>query len=152
MSRRCLKCGTVYEGDARFCPKDGSPLVDVPAAAAPGSPPSSGTLVRKAPNAAAMAERAASLSNQLLDSRYEVLRKIGEGGMSYVYEAKEMGGTETVAIKVLSPKLGADKTSVERLRREAGLAMRLKHPNACPILRMGETEDGLIYLVMPFLK
>jgi serine/threonine-protein kinase len=41
---------------------------------------------------------------------------------------------------------------VERLRREAGLAMRLDHPNVCRILRLGESEDGLIYLVMPFLK
>jgi serine/threonine-protein kinase len=155
VSRRCLKCGSVYEGEARFCPKDGSPLVEAaPAAtAAPAAPSSSATMVRKpaAPGPGA-AERAASLSNQMLDSRYEVLKKLGEGGMSYVYEAKEIGSTESVAIKVLSPKLGADKTSVERLRREAGLAMRLTHPNCCRILRMGETEDGLIYLVMPYLK
>jgi serine/threonine-protein kinase len=57
-----------------------------------------------------------------------------------------------VAIKVLSPRLASDKSSVERLRREAGLAMRLEHPNVCRILRLGESEDGLIYLVMPFLK
>jgi serine/threonine-protein kinase len=152
MSRRCLKCGTVYQGDARFCPKDGSPLVEGtgPGPAAPAATPNSATSVRKAP--VASAERAASLSNQMLDSRYAVMRKLGEGGMSYVYEAKEVGGTESVAIKVLSPKLGPDKTSVERLRREAGLAMRLTHPNVCRILRMGETEDGLIYLVMPYLK
>jgi serine/threonine-protein kinase len=72
--------------------------------------------------------------------------------MSYVYEARQAGSGETVAVKVLSPKLSADKTAVERLRREAGLAMRLDHPNVCPILRLGETEDGLIYLVMPFLQ
>jgi eukaryotic-like serine/threonine-protein kinase len=53
---------------------------------------------------------------------------------------------------VLSPRLATDKSSVERLRREAGLAMRLDHPNVCRILRLGESEDGLIYLVMPFLK
>src|SRR5258708_17231024 len=57
-----------------------------------------------------------------------------------------------VASKVLSPKLAADRSSVERLRREAGLAMRLDHPNVCRILRLGESEDGLIYLVRPFLK
>ena len=72
--------------------------------------------------------------------------------MSYVYEARELSSGESVAIKVLSPKLGADHSSVERLRREAGLAMRLDHPNVCRILRLGETEDGLIYLVMPYLR
>src|SRR5256886_13323857 len=43
-------------------------------------------------------------------------------------------------------------TLFRSLRREAGLAMRLDHPNVCRILRLGESEDGLIYLVMPFLK
>jgi serine/threonine-protein kinase len=97
-------------------------------------------------------DRASTLSNQILDGRYEVLKKLGEGGMSYVYLAREISTGETVAIKVLSPRLASDKSSVERLRREAGLAMRLDHPNVCRILRLGESEDGLIYLVMPFLK
>jgi len=71
--------------------------------------------------------------------------------MSYVYLARELSSGQEVAIKVLSPKLAADKSSVERLRREAGLAMRLDHPNVCRILRLGESDGGLIYLVMPFL-
>src|SRR2546429_5918303 len=71
--------------------------------------------------------------------------------MSYVYLAREVSTGHDVAIKVLSPKLATDRSSVERLRREAGLAMRLDHPNVCRILRLGESEDGLIYLVMPFL-
>src|SRR3989454_2295290 len=72
--------------------------------------------------------------------------------MSYVYLAREIASGEEVAVKVLSPKLASDRSSVERLRREAGLAMRLDHPNVCRILRLGESEDGLIYLVMPFLE
>jgi serine/threonine-protein kinase len=96
-------------------------------------------------------DRASSLSNTLLDQRYEVGKRLGEGGMSYVYLAKDVTTGETVAIKVLIPKLLEDKSSVERLRREAGLAMRLDHSNVCRILRLGETEDGLIYLVMPYL-
>jgi serine/threonine-protein kinase len=96
-------------------------------------------------------DRASSLSNSLLDQRYEVGKRLGEGGMSYVYLAKDVTTGETVAIKVLIPKLMEDKSSVERLRREAGLAMRLDHSNVCRILRLGETEDGLIYLVMPYL-
>jgi serine/threonine-protein kinase len=71
--------------------------------------------------------------------------------MSFVYIAREVANGDTVAIKVLSPKLREDKNSVERLRREAGLAMRLDHLNVCRILRLGETEEGLIYLVMPYL-
>src|SRR5882762_45997 len=158
--RRCPKCGSVYtDTGARFCPKDGSMLVEIQARkpASPSAPPSgggaSGTGVRTPlPPGKAGLDRASSLSNQILDGRYQVMKKLGEGGMSYVYLAKDISSDATVAIKVLAPRLASDKSSVERLRREAGLAMRLDHPNVCRILRLGESEDGLIYLVMPFLK
>jgi eukaryotic-like serine/threonine-protein kinase len=157
--RRCPKCGSVYtDTGARFCPKDGSMLVEIQArkpaaAAAPKASGGSGTGVRTPlPPGKTGLDRASSLSNQILDARYQVMKKLGEGGMSYVYLAKEISSDATVAIKVLSPRLASDKSSVERLRREAGLAMRLDHPNVCRILRLGESEDGLIYLVMPFLK
>jgi len=142
--RRCPKCGAVYGGEARFCPKDGSPLIDVAVAG------TTGTTVRKAYKPPATDRF--TLSSQRIDNRYEVIRRLGEGGMSYVYEAKDLTRGETIAIKILSPKLSADTSSVQRLRREAGLAMRLEHPHVCKILRLGETEDGLIYLVMPYLK
>jgi len=155
--RRCPKCGSVYtDTGARFCPKDGSMLVEIqarkPASPAPSSGSGTGVRTPLPPGKAAGLDRASSLSNQILDARYQVMKKLGEGGMSYVYLAKEISSGETVAIKVLSPRLASDKSSVERLRREAGLAMRLDHPNVCRILRLGESEDGLIYLVMPFLK
>ncbi|HET8714095.1 MAG TPA: serine/threonine-protein kinase [Gemmatimonadales bacterium] len=159
--RRCPKCGSVYtDTQARFCPKDGSMLVAIqskkpaaaPAAETAPSKSGGGTGVRTPLPPGKALDRASSLSNQILDSRYEVMKKLGEGGMSYVYLAKEINSGDTVAIKVLSPRLATDKSSVERLRREAGLAMRLEHPNVCRILRLGESEDGLIYLVMPFLK
>lgn len=143
--RRCPRCGAVYADGARFCARDGSMLAEVQAG-------SGGTAVRTPPPSPKALDRAASLSGQLLDSRYQVLKKLGEGGMSYVYLAKEIPTGQEVAIKVLSPKLASDKSSVQRLRREAGLAMRLDHPNVCRIMRLGESEDRLIYLVMPFLK
>ena len=156
--RRCPKCGTVYTDTARFCPRDGSMLMELQSRAAPAGPPSqrapsrASTAVRTPPTPKPGLDRAASLSGQVLDSRYQVQKKLGEGGMSYVYLAREVDSGHAVAIKVLSPKLATDRSSVERLRREAGLAMRLDHPNVCRILRLGESEDGLIYLVMPFLK
>lgn len=93
-----------------------------------------------------------SLTGQVLDQRYQINRKLGEGGMSYVYQAQEIGTDKQVAVKILIPRLSRDPASVERLRREATIATRLSHPNVCPILRMGETGEGLIYLVMPYLE
>jgi len=145
----------MYAGEAKFCPKDGTPLVGVMAApAAPGGPGGAGsTQIRMAvkppptPN-----DPAKTLRNQILDQRYQVVKKLGEGGMSFVYEAKDISTGESVAVKIMTPKLAQDKVAAERLRREAGLAMRLDHPNICSIKRLGETSDGLIYLVMPLLK
>ncbi len=162
MSRRCPRCKTVYAGEARFCPKDGSPLVDI--AGSGGRSIAGGGSSRPADEAKTLVRqafktpvgvgqsRAGSLSDEIIDRRYQIQRKLGEGGMAFVYEARDLTTGESVAIKVLSPKLGRDESSIERLRREAGLAMRLDHPNACRILRLGETEDGLIYLVMPYLR
>ncbi len=142
----------MYTGEARFCPKDGSQLVDV--AAAPAPPAGAGsTQIRQAVKPKPTAgDPARTLKDQVLDQRYQVVRKLGEGGMSFVYEARDISSGESVAVKIMTPKLAQDKTAAERLRREAGLAMRLDHPNICRILRLGETEDGLIYLVMPLLK
>lgn len=158
MRRRCTRCQTVYVGDARFCPRDGNPLVDVADGAPPkkssgDDPRESGTLVRGAVKRARgpRSDDAATLQDQIIDGRYKVLRRLGEGGMAYVYEARELSTGTSVAVKVLTPKLLADDTALQRLRREAGLAMRLNHPNVCNIMRLGETEGGLIYLVMPYL-
>lgn len=113
----------------------------------------SGTLVRAAVKrqTAPKLDETPTLRDQTIDNRYRVLRRLGEGGMAYVYEAREINTGRSVAVKVLTPKLVADTTAMQRLRREAGLAMRLNHPNVCNILRLGETEGGLIYLVMPYL-
>jgi len=92
-----------------------------------------------------------TLAGQTLARRYRVGKRLGEGGMSYVYRAEEIETGRQVAVKILLPRLSRDPASVERLRREATIAMRLDHPNVCPILRLGETGDRLIYLVMPFL-
>ncbi len=92
-----------------------------------------------------------SLTGQTLDGRYCIEGRLGQGGMAYVYLARDLESDGEVAIKVLLPQLIGDTASVERLRREAVIAMRLDHPNVCPILGVGETPELPIYLVMPYL-
>src|SRR3989449_9744142 len=97
--RRCPKCGTVYADSARFCPRDGNMLVEVQAKAptprpAPGPPSQGGTAVRTPPQAKPGLDRASSLLGEVLDSRYQVQDKLGEGGMSFVYLAREVSRSE----------------------------------------------------------
>ncbi|MBA3339583.1 MAG: serine/threonine protein kinase [Geodermatophilaceae bacterium] len=93
-----------------------------------------------------------NLIDRVLDGRYKVEKKVGEGGMSFVYLATDIATKERFAIKVLSSALSRDETAMARLKREASLGMRLAHPNVCHIVRMGETQDGLVYVVMPFVE
>ncbi len=160
-NRRCPRCQRAYSAPARFCVNDGSPLVEVDVPAAPSPRPVAGIppnvvrpvapAVEAVAHAAAAAPTPATLTDHVLDNRYHVSRRLGEGGMSYVYQAEELDSKRTVAIKVLIPRLARDPASVERLRREATIAMRLSHANVCPILNFGQTGDGLVYLVMPYL-
>jgi serine/threonine protein kinase len=155
VSKKCPKCGAAYGADAKFCPRDGTPLVGAgqAAGATGGGGGASTTQIRMAIKPPATgSDPAKTLRNQTLDQRYQVMKKLGEGGMSFVYEAKDISTGESVAVKIMTPKLAQDKTAAERLRREAGLAMRLDHPNICRIMRLGETAEGLIYLVMPLMK
>ena len=151
--RRCPKCSTTYTDDSKFCRQDGTPLVDDSGAVDKTKTASKGTVVLRAVRAERdSGDVAGAMESTILDSRYKILRKLGEGGMAYVYEAEELNSGESVAVKVISPKLSKDPTLLKRLRREAGLAIRMEHPNVCNIMRLGETEEGLIYLVMPLLK
>ncbi len=166
--RRCPRCQTNYAAPARYCRRDGSPLVelsvpdpalDAPPAPAPAVPPADQPTDRSTADTApspALGDagddrRYSTLSGQTLDGRYRIVRKVGEGGMSFVYQAEEIETDRTVAVKVLTPRLSRDPPSVERLKREAAIAMRFDHPNVCPIFRVGQTADGVLYLVMPFL-
>lgn len=148
---RCPTCGTQYPDDARFCTKDGTRLLGTPIAtpAVPPTPPRATAPQQRSDMAAPPTQ--INLVGKTLQGRYEIVKKIGEGGMSFVYLAKDVSTGEQYAIKVLSAALSQDTNAMARLRREASLGMRLAHPNVCHIIRLGETEDGLVYVVMPFV-
>ncbi|MGD2057430.1 MAG: serine/threonine-protein kinase, partial [Anaerolineales bacterium] len=83
--------------------------------------------------------------------RYEIVERIGQGGMATVYRAIDSASGEEVAIKVLAPGIGEDRRFIKRFRREAGLVSELKHPHIVPVLAYGQS-DGFIFTVMPFVR
>jgi serine/threonine protein kinase len=87
--------------------------------------------------------------------RYIVLRPIGRGGVSVVYEAVDVVSPRPLAIKVLSPALAGEARAQENVRREALITQRLRHPSVPRIYDFGDTRlpDGEVapYMVMELL-
>ena len=81
---------------------------------------------------------------------YEVLARIGEGGMGEVYKARDTRLDRIVALKVLPARASTDPASRERMAREARAAAALSHPHICTIYDIG-SQDGIDYLVMEFV-
>ncbi len=93
------------------------------------------------------------LIGMILDDKYRLDEKIGEGGMGKVYRGTHIQMDHTVAIKVLHPHLSSDQIAVERFRREARAAAYIRHPNAVAVTDFGVTKDtGVAYLIMEFLE
>ena len=88
---------------------------------------------------------------KMLGSRYEILEKIGEGGMAIVYKAKCHLLNRYVAIKILKPEYSKDETFVKRFRAEAQSAASLSHPNIVSVYDVG-SENGVNYIVMELLE
>jgi serine/threonine-protein kinase len=147
---RCPTCGTTYPDDARFCTRDGTRLLQSAAPASAATPGRATTRVERPDGTPRRGH--GNLIGQVLDGHYTIMRKLGEGGMSFVYLAADVATGEQYAIKVLSAALSEDATAMARLKREASVGMRLAHPFICHIIRLGETEDGLVYVVMPYLQ
>ncbi len=90
-------------------------------------------------------------TGRVIDSRYRVIRKIGEGGMGTVYAGEHVEIGKDVAIKILHPAYSTQQDLVERFRREARAASRIGHPHIIDVTDFGETEDGCAYFVMEHL-
>jgi serine/threonine protein kinase len=89
---------------------------------------------------------------RVLDGRFEVRAPLGTGGMGTVYRAWQLSVDREVAVKVVHAKLANDRTAAKRFLREARLASRLSQPNIVNVHEFGQTEDGVLYLVMELLR
>ena len=85
-----------------------------------------------------------------LNGRYELLEKLGEGGVAIVYRAQDTLLDRVVAVKILRQQLVGDPTFLERFRREAQAAARLSHPNIIGVYDVGQDGDQY-YIVMEYV-
>jgi len=91
---------------------------------------------------------------QILDGKYRLERLLGQGGMGAVYLATHLGTERYVALKLITPQFMRNEEFVERFKREARAAGRLRHPNVVDVTDFGFSGEGVgrvAYLVMEYL-
>jgi len=121
----CPQCLSVFRAGFARCPLDGAALQSLV-----GDP----------------------LIGHLLADRYVIEELLGEGGMGRVYRARHMRMSRRFAVKVLFGDMAADAKARTRFSREAEAVSRLDHPNVLSVVDFGETEEGLLYLVMDYIE
>jgi serine/threonine protein kinase len=128
----CSQCGRHYAQGITSCPEDGTPL--------------------RADETIIDYVARDPLVGRVLDEKYRLDERLGEGGMGTVYRATHLLIDRPVALKVLHPRFVEDDSAQQRFRREARAAGRLQHPNAVAVTDFGRTSDGYVYIVMELLE
>jgi serine/threonine-protein kinase len=127
---RCPACAKVLEGEPNFCPACGLDL-------------------RGASGTADTAE--GPLRERLIDKRYQVLEKLGEGGMGAVYKVEHVRMGKLAALKLMRPDHALDKALKARFLQEARVVAKLSHPNTVQVFDSGELDDGSLFIAMEYV-
>lgn len=123
--KTCTACGRKFQGDMTVCPDDNMPLMTVPNE---------------------------DLVGTIIENKYEVLEKIGAGGMGAVYRARHQLMHRQVAIKMVLAQLSANSMTLKRFTQEARATSQLNHPNILTVFDFGISPTNQPYLVMDFLE
>lgn len=123
----CPQCGKAFDDSPDVCSVDRSELILIdPTDADP-------------------------MLGRLLDGRYRLIRKIGQGGMGAIYRAVHTEMSRTCAIKLLTSLSPGNDDGIARFKREAKNSSRIDNIHAVTIYDFGQTEDGLLFLVMELI-
>ncbi|MBW2733431.1 MAG: protein kinase [Deltaproteobacteria bacterium] len=125
----CGKCKAPCLDSHRFCPACGSDLEE------------SGTRSDREP-----------LLGTTIAQKFILREVIGSGGMGKVFSAEQKGVGRTVAVKIMHRHLLGDETAAARFTNEARASSSLNHPNSIAVLDFGQTEVGMLYIVMEHLR
>ncbi len=132
--KACERCQRLYPDDAGFCPIDGAALKLVEQVEVPPDPEDR------------------RIGQPYVRGRYQIRRKVADGGMGRVYQAYDLTDRRSVALKVLHPEVATDQVSVERFKREYALSSELPHEHIVEVLDFANTEDDSFALVMEYLE
>jgi serine/threonine protein kinase/Tfp pilus assembly protein PilF len=137
MATKCAKCQTDNPGDSKFCKECAAPLI--PAKDSPNS------VTKTIDTSSGEFKRGTTFAG-----RYEIIDKLGTGGMGSVYRVEDKKINEEVAMKLIRPDIGRNEKIIERFRNELKLARKIRHKNVCQMFDLGEA-DGTHYIAMEYV-
>jgi serine/threonine-protein kinase len=122
----CPQCGKAYDEPIQVCPTDRSQLILINSSDDP-------------------------MLGKLIDDRYRLIRKIGEGGMGAIYRAVHIENLRVCAIKLMTGLSPGKDDAIARFKREARNSVRIDSAHAVTVYDSGQTDEGLLYLAMEFI-
>jgi tRNA A-37 threonylcarbamoyl transferase component Bud32 len=138
---QCPKCQTELDAGVRFCPHDGTPLIDTGA-----------TRLDSTPTGGHRPKSQELELPTVIGDRFSLQEKRGGGGMAKVYRARDTRMDRVVAVKLINPELRSDPEFDARFQREARISCQLTDPNIVTVHDFGlDTAHGP-FLVMEFLE
>jgi serine/threonine-protein kinase len=137
MEVECPKCNFDNPKDSRYCNKCATPL------------PSSED-ISAVPTKALKTPIKELTRGTTFASRYEIIEKLGKGGMGKVYRVEDKKIKEEVALKLIEPEIASDKKAIKRFSNELKMARKIAHRNVCKMYDLGE-EKGTHYITMEFV-
>jgi serine/threonine protein kinase/Tfp pilus assembly protein PilF len=135
---KCPRCQTDNPDTSRFCGNCAAPLIGDA-----GTPPFV--------TATMETEDEGLARGTVFADRYEIIDKLGAGGMGRVYRAEDTKVKDQVALKLLRPEISADKKTIDRFRNELKVARRIRHKNVTGMYDLGE-EKGTHYITMEYVS
>ena len=133
-------------------PAANNPAFEATMLAPPSAAPAGTTATQRAERRSENTGSRDNMVGRVLNKRYQVGEKVGEGGFGAVFRGKQLATGRDVALKILHPYNLGDPTIVARFRREAEACSRLRNPHTVITFDFDETEDGVLYLAMELLS
>ncbi|MBL9039288.1 MAG: protein kinase, partial [Archangium sp.] len=130
LSGVCPACGKVLDGQPNFCPSCGADLRGLSATSDTLSGP---------------------LKDALIDGRYRLLEKLGEGGMGAVFKVEHVRLGKVAALKLMRTDVAIDEGMKGRFLQESRVVAKLSHPNTVHVFDAGQTADGALFMAMEYV-
>ncbi|MBI5542885.1 MAG: serine/threonine protein kinase [Deltaproteobacteria bacterium] len=137
----CPSCSQTLDGDPSACPHCGGDLRGLGA---------TNETLAGSKNARRPASSGPS-TGDVIDRRYKILDKLGEGGMGAVYKVEHVRMGKLVALKLLRPEAAFDRNALKRFHQEAQIVSKLSHPNTVSVFDFGELPDGALFMAMEYV-